>query len=276
MFFGVLWMTAVIDYTSRFVIIMGACTYYFNNHRDQKDVQKGANMTFAFKTAYINHHGSIAFAAFIIACVKFIKYLFYYFAKKLEKLSGENPMVKCMVKCAGCILECIEKIVDYINANALCYQAVTGQWFCTAAWDGFILAMKHGAEFVFVKIISKVFIFIGKVGITVGNCFCCYAIMKFITKDLEELSSIWTPILLVGAVTFLTASLFLALYEEAVQSLLVCVCVDMDVHGSGLNPGDPRYGPETFHDDYEKKVKNKDYDDGMDSKGKKKTNKMDD
>lgn len=76
--------------------------------------------------------------------------------------------------------------------------------------------MKHGAEFVFVKILAKVFIFIGKFGITVGNCFSCYGIMKFVTKDLDELSSVWTPIIMVGVVTFIAASLFLALYEEAV------------------------------------------------------------
>lgn len=34
MFFGYLWITAWIEYTSRFVVIMSACTYYFNNNRD--------------------------------------------------------------------------------------------------------------------------------------------------------------------------------------------------------------------------------------------------
>lgn len=37
MFFGILWITAVIDYSSRFIVIMGAATYYFNNHRDYPD-----------------------------------------------------------------------------------------------------------------------------------------------------------------------------------------------------------------------------------------------
>jgi hypothetical protein len=183
-------------------------------------------------------------------------------AKKIEKMSGENPLVKCLVKIGGCILNCIEKVVDYINANALCYQAVTGQWFLTAAWDGFILNMKHGAATAFAKIIAVVFIFIGKLGITVGNCFSCYAIMKFVTHDLEELSSIWTPILLVGVVTYLVASLFLSLFEESVQALLVSVCVDMDVHGVGLKSGDPHFGPKTFHDNYKKIKEGKD-----DSKG---------
>jgi hypothetical protein len=35
MFFGFLWITAWIEYTSRFIVIVGAATYYFNNHRDK-------------------------------------------------------------------------------------------------------------------------------------------------------------------------------------------------------------------------------------------------
>lgn len=35
MFLGYLWITSWIEYTSRFIVIMGACTFYFNNHRDR-------------------------------------------------------------------------------------------------------------------------------------------------------------------------------------------------------------------------------------------------
>jgi hypothetical protein len=34
MLFGFFWITAWIDYTSRFIVIMGATTYYFNNSFD--------------------------------------------------------------------------------------------------------------------------------------------------------------------------------------------------------------------------------------------------
>lgn len=207
---------------------------------------------YGVRAAYVEHHGSIAFAAFIIAVVKFIKYCFYYFCKKIEKMSGDNPGVKCMVSCAKCLLECIERVVDYINESALCYMAVTGQWFCTSAWDGFLLNLKHGFKFFFANTLCKMFMFMGKVGITVSNCATCYLIMRFITKDLEELNSVWTPILMVGFVTYITATLFLSLYEVSVMSLLTCLCVDMDINGSGLQPGEPHFGPKTFHDSYKK------------------------
>lgn len=70
--------------------------------------------------------GSIAFGAFIIALIRFIKMIFYYLAKKAQKQGGDNPAIKAIVCCAACILECIEKICDYLNEAAFCYMAVTG------------------------------------------------------------------------------------------------------------------------------------------------------
>lgn len=249
MLFGFFWLTAWVEYAARFVIIVSASTYYFNNHRDKPEENNPAEVMYGWKCAYYYHQGSIAFGAFIIALIRFIKVVFYYLAKQAEKNSGENPAIKAMVACAMCILNCIEKVCDYLNESAYCYMAVTGDSFCTSALNGFILLLKHGAKFAFANMIAKVFIFLGKVGIVVGNCFTLYFFMKM-RGDLEEVSSIWGPILVVGFVTFICASLFLSLFEEAVMALCTCVCVDMDMNG-----GEATFGPKTFHDDYLSKQK---------------------
>lgn len=248
MFFGFLWITAWIEYTSRFIVIMGASTYYFNNHRDRQDVEEPADIMYGFKCAYLHHMGSIAFGAFIIALIRFIKIIFYYLAKKIEKNSGENPVIKGVVACAKCVLSCIERICDYMNEAAFCYMAVTGDYFLKAAWNGFLLNLKHGLKFAFANIIAKVFIFIGKVGVVFANLVTLYFLMKQ-RGDLEEVNSIAGPFLVVGIVTFLAASLFLSLFEEAVMALLTCLCVDLDANG-----GEPVFGPATFHDNYVKKA----------------------
>ena len=76
--------------------------------------------------------------------------------------------------------------------------------------------------------------------------------MTYVTKDTAEVSSPWGPIIMVGFVTYLAASLFLSLFEEAVMALLTSLCVDLD-----MNNGEPKFGPATFHDDYLAKVKGK-------------------
>ena len=69
------------------------------------------------------------------------------------------------------ILEYIERVTDYINETAYAYIAVTGDNFCTGALQGMYLKVKYLAMVAFATYLAKAFIFIGKVGIIVGNCF---------------------------------------------------------------------------------------------------------
>jgi choline transporter-like protein 2/4/5 len=248
MFFGVLWLLALIDYLSRFIIIVSASTYYFNHKRgDTEENSDAAEVGYGFKCAYFHHFGSICIGSFIIAVIRFIKIVFYYLAKKAEKASGDNALISCVVKCALCLLNCIEKICDYLNESAFCYIAVSGESFFPSAWKGFLMNLKHGMKFVFANLIAKVFIFLGKVGIVTANVFSLLFIMKNITKDTGEVSSIAGPVIAVAFVTYLTASLFLGLFETGVMAMLTCLCFDLD-----MNKGVPQFGPPTFHDKMDK------------------------
>lgn len=121
-------------------------------------------------------------------------------------------------------------------------MAVSGDNFCTSAWNGFLLNMKHCMAFGFANFLASAFVFLGKIGLVVLNCFSCYMIMKHITKDLDEISSPIGPLAVVGVVTFISASIFLGIFDEVVLALMTCLAVDMDLNG------EPKYGPPTFHD----------------------------
>lgn len=239
MFFGLLWIMAWIKYTCNFICMVSASTYYFNsgpNKEGQAEVGLG------FKFAHINHTGSIAFGSFIIAVIQFVRFIFLYVAKQAAKASGDNAAVKMLIACGDCILRCIEKICDYLNTAAFAYMAISGDSFCGSAWNGFLLNVKHMLKFTFANFIAKIFTLLGKVGIVVGNLFSLYFIMKW-RGDLEEISSLLGPLILVGVVSFFTASIFLGLFDTAVMSLMTCLAVDLDVHD-----GQPEFGPPTFHD----------------------------
>lgn len=239
MLFGILWICAFFEYASTFIVMVSAATYYFNsNANDEGDAEVGTGFNWAFNY----HAGSIAVGAFIIAIIRFIRIVFMYMAQQAEKASGDNPAVKMLIKVASCILACIEKICDYLNESAYAYMAVSGDNFCSAAWSGFLLNIKHMLKFSFANMIAKVFILLGKVAITAGNMFSLYQVMKY-RNDLEEVSSLLAPMVLVGAVTFMTASIFLGLFDTAVMALMTCLAIDMDMNG-----GNPKFGPPTFHD----------------------------
>ena len=48
--------------------------------------------------------------------------------------------------------------------------------------------------------------------------------------------------MIVGVFTYITVSIFLSLFDEAVVALVTCHAIDTDLHGT------PKYGPPTFHD----------------------------
>lgn len=165
-------------------------------------------------------------------------------------MSGENAAVKLLVKCGLCYVNCLEKICDYMNESAYAYMAVAGGSYIMAAWEGFLLNVKHLMGFAFSNFIAKCLIIVGKIGISVGNVFCLLFIMRTITGDSKEVSSVLGPCILVGVWSYFTASVFLGLFDTAVMAMMTSRAIDMDVHG-----GKAAFGPPTFHDSCETMAK---------------------
>jgi len=174
MFFALLWLYAFIEYKTNFIVQVSAASYYFDSNASNEG---SASVGKGFKFAYLNHMGSLAMGSFIIGVIRFVKFVFVYAARKTANMSGENKMSEMAVKCGTCYIQCLEKVTDYLNEAAFCYMAVSGENFATSAWNGFLLNIKHMLQFSFSNLIAKVFMFLGKVGITVGNIFSLMFIM---------------------------------------------------------------------------------------------------
>lgn len=123
MIFGIFWLLEWLDYTSNFIVMVSAASYYFDSSA-AKDGQ--ATVSLGFRFAYYNHLGSIAFASLIMAIIKMIQAIFTYMANTASEASGDNAMVKMAIACGACCLKCLEKIGDYINLSALAYMACSG------------------------------------------------------------------------------------------------------------------------------------------------------
>jgi hypothetical protein len=97
------------------------------------------------------------------------------------------------------------------------------------------------AKFAFANSIAKMFVALGKFAIVLSNMGLAYFIMG-LTGSIDQVSSVWGPLICVGLVTFITASIFLGLLDQSVMGMMTSLAVDMDLHG------DAQYGPETFHE----------------------------
>ena len=112
MLFGLFWITAWINYTSNYICMVSAATYYFNSDaQNEGDAEVGLG----FKFAHVNNCGSIAFGSFIIAIIKTIRVIFYYISKKAAAMNPNNKAFQFIIACGNCYLKCIEKVCDYIT-----------------------------------------------------------------------------------------------------------------------------------------------------------------
>lgn len=49
-------------------------------------------------------------------------------------------------------------IIDYLDDLAMAFMAVSGDKFCTSAWNGFMINLKHFVKFYFALDISRFFV----------------------------------------------------------------------------------------------------------------------
>lgn len=190
--------------------------------------------------------GSIALGSLIIGIVRFIKLVFITVAQAAAKTSGDNAARRAVIKCGVCYLQCLEKITDYVSESAFSYMAVTGDDFCASAWNGFLLQVKHIQAFAFANSLATAFIFVGKVGITVANCFTCEALIQMTAKTPEEVPNWIAPVAVVGLCTYLTAVVFLSIFDTGVLGLMTAMAFDLDLNGS------LKSGPKSFHETLDK------------------------
>jgi hypothetical protein len=236
--FGLLWITQFINDKGRYITMVSASTYYFNNTAEKEG---HASLSTAFSFAYMKNCGSLAFGSLILTLVKILRAMVEAAAKSADKEGdGAAKLVACI---AQCLMSCLESIVEYLSKIAYAYMAVTGDTFCDSAWNGFLLNLKHLAKFYFSLQIAGLFVFMGIVTITCINTFLGYAIAMYIIKDGVDAASLAPALACFGVISFLVAVVTLGTFDEAVLSTMICFAIDCD-----LNDGHARFGPKSYHE----------------------------
>ena len=113
--FGYLWLNAFIIGVTQFIISASAALWYFTSSGDSNG--KGS-LCKGFYWVFRYHLGSIAFGAFLIALVQFIRIIFEYYKRQLEKAGKENKVVKILLCLTSYLLDCLERFIKFISKNA--------------------------------------------------------------------------------------------------------------------------------------------------------------
>lgn len=236
--FGILWIQAFLNAQLSFVVMVSATSYYFDSNSDRDG---SARVGLGFKYSYRYHFGSLAFGSFVIPLFKVVRVLFIAPSRLAAKLGDGNSVTSTIFTCANCVLQCCEAMCDYLNQQAYAYMAVSGDRLCVSAWNGFLLNLKHTAKFAWANFLANVFILIGKLTVIIVNTMFVYLMMKYMSRDIDDVQMLAGPLAVVALATYVVTSIFLGIFDEVVLALMTCLAIDSDLNS------EPISGPAAFH-----------------------------
>lgn len=105
-----------------------------------------------------------------------------------------------------------------------------------------MLYLKHLLKFYFASYIASGFILLGMIGVVAGNMGLCWLMISMVFKTQDQMTSIWSPIILIGIVTFIVVGVFLGSFDDAVLATLMSLAVDIETNG------EVKHGTPSFHD----------------------------
>lgn len=155
MTFSLLWVLVYLKESNVFVLMASVSTYYFDSDASNEG---DANIMLSLKWCHQVHMGSIALGSFVHTCILII--IWTLLAADQASSSG-NPGARAVGACVKCCLKCVEDFLDYLNKIAYAYMAISGDRYCTSAYQAFLLNLKYTTQFYLANQMAAGFINLG-------------------------------------------------------------------------------------------------------------------
>jgi len=169
------------------------------------------------------HLGTVAFAALIIAIIRFIRAIVTYIQRKTR--DAQNPCTRCLLCCVQCCLRCCQKCLDYISRNALAWCAIRGDSFCTSGVKVFGLLASNIGKAAAMSLVGTFVLFFGALCVALITTGVAAIIIMYVWND-NELSSTVMPLVVIFVLTFVVADLFMEVFESAMDTMFLCYLAD--------------------------------------------------
>ncbi|CEG35527.1 choline transporter-like protein [Plasmopara halstedii] len=233
-FFGFLWTAQLINAISMCTIAGSVCRYYWSRNKTSDEMGRFPVLT-SFKNCFRYHFGSLAFGAFIIAVVQFIRAVLLYIDHQTKDLQESNLFLKVVMKIVQCCLWCLEKCLRFLSKNAYIFIAMKGHSFCVSTKDAFKVLLLNVAQVGVVSTVTFLLLGAGKVAIALSCAIVTFVYLEKNTDDYgiggaHELSSPLAPILVAFLLGWFVASTCLDVYEMAIDTILLCFCEDKELN----------------------------------------------
>jgi uncharacterized membrane protein YbaN (DUF454 family) len=210
-FFMFLWISAFIVACTQ-TIICGAVGVWFFSKRSESFTKPVFGIS--IKNAFRYHIGSMAFGAFLLAVVQFIKYVLKWLEKQAK--AQNNKLAACILCMLGYLIKCFERFVKFLNKNAYIQIALVGTNFCRSAYNAMMLIVRNAVRFFVACMLSKIVHFIGKVFIALGTTGAGYLILMAMYPDANPIF----PTVIFFVEAYICASIYMSVFGLAVDTTL--------------------------------------------------------
>jgi Plasma-membrane choline transporter len=241
LFFHGLWNIQFLIYFGYLVVAGAIADWYFTPYRDGEK-PRGSNpdelghrpVLDAVARTLRFHLGTIAIASLIIAIIQFIRACVKYIEEKSKAQGEPNAIQKCAFCMLNCCLRCLECCMDKVNKNALIWTAIWGDGFAVSVCNSFALIWRNLARIAAVNMVGSYLVLLGKIMVALATTGLCGLFMISNSYFKEKLNSIVMPSVTIFLLSFLVASLFMLIYETAIDTIFLCFLVDEE-HNKGGN-----------------------------------------
>lgn len=255
--FNGFWMAVFMDGLHQVSLAGAVANWFFSENREKT---LACCPTFnALKMCLRYNLGSVAFGALLIAIVRTIQVIIWIVERQTAPPPGTemSGARKALFACLQCCMTCVEKFLAFINRNAYIGLAVFGYDFCRSAQKCLALKVENAGRAATTAIICTGVLFLGKListactlGVWLGENSEKIAVFGTHTEvfpnagplsflaiffslagknpafDNLSMFSVISLAAVVGLVAFVITSVFLSVYEMALDTIFICFCED--------------------------------------------------
>jgi len=168
------------------------------------------------------HLGTIAFGAFLIAIIEFIRTVFHYIEEKTK--AQTNQLQKAIMCLISCCLRCLECCMDKINKNSFVWTAIYGDSFVPACCSSFALIWSNLARVAAISMVGDYLLLLGRFIVALLTAGAMGLAVEHTYGN--KISSLVMPCVVIFLLAYLVASLFMVVFETTIDTIFLCFLVD--------------------------------------------------
>lgn len=239
--FGCYWATQFLKALSSTVIAGSVASYYWARGEEMREILFLPVFSSA-KRLLRYSLGSVALGSLIVPFTESIRVVLKSIHRKLKFSDArpENRFGQVAYSSSQCALTCIEWTIRSVNRNAYIMIAITGESFCTASAIATGLIRNNILRIGRVNVIGDIILFLGKLCVSLSSALFAFLMLdthRFRSSH-NKVSSPLFPVLACSTLGYVVATLFFAVVEISIDTIILSFCQDSDEH-----QGTAQYAP---------------------------------